>query len=466
MKPRSNARRDGGRTSRSNDRPARPARSGARPRRDDDTPQRRRDDDEERPRRAARGADEERPVRRGPARDDRSRAEGPSRPAPRERSGERPSQSGPSRREEAPRARAPRRGDDSTGDRVRRTFRKNDGDRPARAPYRRETRPDERGGERRQRPDDRPSYGDRPSRPPYRNADRGTDRPYPRKPRPDFRRDDDRGGRSGGDRPYRGRPERDYTPNRRGQGFGRAPKRKQEAKPDHVRLNRFIANAGICSRREADDLIVAGAVMVNGNVITELGTLVGPNDTVHYGGQRISTEKKRYVLINKPKDTITTTDDPHDRRTVMALVADACPERIYPVGRLDRNTTGVLLLTNDGDLAKKLTHPSHGAEKLYHVTLDKKVSVNDLRQLTDGIALEDGPAAADEASYVGDKKDEVGLKLHMGRNRIVRRMFEAMGYEVVKLDRVVFAGLTKKELQRGEWRHLTEQEVGWLKRMK
>lgn len=205
---------------------------------------------------------------------------------------------------------------------------------------------------------------------------------------------------------------------------------------------------------------------MNGKVVTELGTKVGLDDVIHYGGQRISAEKKRYVLVNKPKDTITTTDDPQDRRTVMALVADACPERLYPVGRLDRNTTGVLLLTNDGDLAKKLTHPSHGAEKLYHVTLDKKVSPKDLRQLMEGVALEDGPAAAEEAQYVGDSKDEVGLKLHMGRNRVVRRMFEALGYEVVKLDRVVFAGLTKKDLQRGHWRHLTEQEVGWLKRMK
>lgn len=462
MKPRSNARRDGGRTTRSNDRPARPTRSEARPRRDDEAPPRRRDDDEERPRRGPRGAAEERPSRSGPARDTSPRA----RRDDRTDRDERGRYGGQARREDAPRPRAARRSDESTGDRVRRTFRKDEGERPARASYRRESRPNDREGERRQRPDERRSYGDRPSRPPYRSADRGTDRPYPRKPRPDFRRDDDRGARSGGDRPYRSRPERDFTPNRTGQGRGRAPKRKQEAKPDHVRLNRFIANAGICSRREADDLIVAGTVKVNGEVVTALGTLVGPNDVIHYGGQRISTEKKRYVLVNKPKDTITTTDDPHDRRTVMALVADACAERLYPVGRLDRNTTGVLLLTNDGDLAKKLTHPSHGAEKLYHVTLDKKVALKDLRQLTEGVALEDGPAAADEASYVGDKKDEVGLKLHMGRNRVVRRMFEALGYEVVKLDRVVFAGLTKKELQRGEWRHLTEQEVGWLKRMK
>ncbi len=219
----------------------------------------------------------------------------------------------------------------------------------------------------------------------------------------------------------------------------------------------------MASRREADDLIKAGVVTINGKVVTELGTKVRPGDKVHYGGQRLSMEQKRYVLLNKPKDFITTTDDPHDRRTVMALVENACPERLYPVGRLDRNTTGVLLMTNDGDLAKKLTHPSHGAEKIYHVTLDKAVAKAHLEQLVQGVELEDGPAQADEATFVQDSsKKEVGLKLHMGRNRIVRRMFEALGYEVVKLDRVVFAGLTKKDLPRGKWRHLTEKEVLFL----
>ena len=219
----------------------------------------------------------------------------------------------------------------------------------------------------------------------------------------------------------------------------------------------------MASRREADDLIKAGVVTINGKVVTELGTKVRPGDKVHYGGQRLSMEQKRYVLLNKPKDFITTTDDPHDRRTVMALVENACPERLYPVGRLDRNTTGVLLMTNDGDLAKKLTHPSHGAEKIYHVTLDKAVTKAHLEQLVQGVELEDGPAQADEATFVQDSsKKEVGLKLHMGRNRIVRRMLEALGYEVVKLDRVVFAGLTKKDVPRGKWRHLTEKEVLFL----
>lgn len=235
-----------------------------------------------------------------------------------------------------------------------------------------------------------------------------------------------------------------------------------------IRLNRYLANAGVGSRREADQLITTGAVTVNGEVVTELGTKVKPSDVVHFGGQKLSIEQKRYVLLNKPKDTITTTDDPRERHTVMDLIAKACPERLYPVGRLDRQTTGVLLLTNDGDLAKKLTHPSHGAEKLYHVTLDKTVTAAHLKQLVDGVHLEDGPAQADEASYVAgaDTRREVGVKLHMGRNRIVRRMFEALGYEVVKLDRVLFAGLTKKDLQRGHWRHLTEKEIGFLKQLK
>ena len=248
----------------------------------------------------------------------------------------------------------------------------------------------------------------------------------------------------------------------------RKPKAKPEGAGDGlVRLNRYLAQSGICSRREADDLIQAGVVTVNGVVVTELGSKVGPNDKVQYAGQRLSMEKKRYVLLNKPKGFITTTDDPRERRTVMQLVANACPERIYPVGRLDRATTGVLLLTNDGDLAKKLTHPSHGAEKIYHVTLDKAVTKAHLNQLLDGVVLEDGPAQADEASHVeGASKREVGIKLHSGRNRIVRRMFEHLGYQVVKLDRVVFGGLTKKDLPRGTWRLLSEKEVLFLTKRK
>ncbi len=250
----------------------------------------------------------------------------------------------------------------------------------------------------------------------------------------------------------------------RGHVLGRGQKHRPPAPTDGaIRLNRYLAQSGVCSRREADDLIKAGVVSVNGKIVTEMGLKVYPKDKVHYGGQRLSMETKRYVLLNKPKGFITTTDDPRDRRTVMALVEAACPERIYPVGRLDRITTGVLLMTNDGDLAKRLTHPSHGAEKLYHITLDKSVTKAHLAQLLEGVHLEDGPARADEVEYVaGATKREVGMKIHMGRNRVVRRMFGALGYEVVKLDRVVFAGLTKKDLPRGKWRHLTENEVLFL----
>jgi 23S rRNA pseudouridine2605 synthase len=229
-----------------------------------------------------------------------------------------------------------------------------------------------------------------------------------------------------------------------------------------------LAHAGVGGRRECDSFITAGAVTVNGKVVTELGTKVRPEDRIVFGGQLLTLEKKRYVLLNKPKNTITTTDDPRERRTVMWLVAKACSERLYPVGRLDRNTTGVLLLTNDGDLADKLMHPSRGAEKIYHVTLDKSLAPQHLQQLVAGVPLEDGPANAEEARYVdgSEGRKEVGLRLHMGRNRVVRRMFEALGYEVVKLDRVAFAGLTKKDLQRGHWRHLSEQEVRELQRLK
>lgn len=276
------------------------------------------------------------------------------------------------------------------------------------------------------------------------------------------------GRRTGGKGPWR---ERDEKPVRKSPGGPWREKRKaaKEDRPSDglVRLNRYLAQSGICSRREADDLIKAGVVTVNGVVVTELGTKVMPGDKVHYGGQRLNMEKKRYVLLNKPKGFITTTDDPKDRRTVMQLVANACPERLYPVGRLDRATTGVLLMTNDGDLAKKLTHPSHGAEKIYHVTLDKAVTKAHLLQLVEGLTLEDGPAQADEAQYVeGATKREVGVRLHMGRNRIVRRMFEHLGYEVLKLDRVVFAGLTKKDLPRGTWRHLSEKEILFLSKRK
>ena len=235
-----------------------------------------------------------------------------------------------------------------------------------------------------------------------------------------------------------------------------------------IRLNKFLSNSGICSRREADELIVAGAVMVNGIVVTELGTKILPTDKVQYGDEKVRREKLVYVLLNKPKGYITTTDDPYDRNTVMALVADAGKERIYPVGRLDRNTSGLLLFTNDGELATKLMHPSHKIRKVYHVELDKALTKADLLKIGEGIDLEDGIALVDEISYdeSGSSKREIGVELHSGRNRIVRRIFESLGYDVVKLDRMIFAGLTKKDLPRGRWRFLSEKEVNFLQMIK
>lgn len=232
-----------------------------------------------------------------------------------------------------------------------------------------------------------------------------------------------------------------------------------------IRLNKFLANAGICSRREADDFIAAGAVTVNGQVVTELGSKVLRSDEVVFNGKPVSLEKKVYVLLNKPKDYVTTSDDPQQRKTVMDLVKGICPERIYPVGRLDRNTTGVLLLTNDGDLASKLTHPKFLKKKVYHVFLDKAVAPEHMQQIAEGIELEDGEVHADAIEYANDGKDQaqVGIEIHSGKNRIVRRIFETLGYRVIKLDRVQFAGLTKKNLRRGDWRYLTEKEVDMLR---
>jgi 23S rRNA pseudouridine2605 synthase len=232
---------------------------------------------------------------------------------------------------------------------------------------------------------------------------------------------------------------------------------------EDIRLNKYLSNAGICSRREADVLIQTGVVTVNDVIVLEMGYKVMPGDKVRYDGETINAEKKRYVLLNKPKDFITTMDDPWGRKTVMSLVSKACRERVYPVGRLDRETTGLLLFTNDGDMAKKLTHPRHKSSKIYHVELNKPVKLEDLTKLTTGIDLEDGKTAFDKAEYVKESSREIGVELHSGKNRIVRRMFESMGYEVVKLDRVQFAGLTKKDLPRGHYRHLTEKELAFLK---
>lgn len=231
-----------------------------------------------------------------------------------------------------------------------------------------------------------------------------------------------------------------------------------------IRLNKYISNSGVCSRREADVFIASGSASVNGKIITEMGYKVQATDEVRFDGSLISPEKKRYVLLNKPKNFITTMDDDRGRKTVMELIGNASKERIYPVGRLDRNTTGLLLFTNDGEMAKKLTHPKHNVEKIYHASLDKKLSNSDLNKIAEGFMLDDRRVLVDEISYIMNQpKSEVGVKIHSGRNRIVRRIFEHFNYSVVKLDRVIFAGLTKKDLSRGHWRHLTEMEVNNLK---
>ena len=271
-----------------------------------------------------------------------------------------------------------------------------------------------------------------------------------------------------GNNGYRGfnnGPRQGYDPNAKYSLKKRIEYKEEHVDPDEpIRLNKYLANAGVCSRREADEFITSGAVKVNGEVVTELGTKVKRSDEVLFNENPVSIEKKVYILLNKPKDYVTTSDDPQQRKTVMDLVKDACPERIYPVGRLDRNTTGVLLLTNDGELASKLTHPKFLKKKVYHVFLDKNVSTEDLQKIADGIELEDGEVHADSIEYA-DERDhsQVGIEIHSGRNRIVRRIFESLGYRVVKLDRVQFAGLTKKNLRRGDWRFLTEKEVDMLR---
>ena len=265
----------------------------------------------------------------------------------------------------------------------------------------------------------------------------------------------------GGYRPHTA----DYDPNAKYSMKKRIEYSEANIDPNEpIRLNKFLANAGVCSRREADEFIQAGVVSVNGEVVNELGTKVKRSDEVKFHDQVVSLEKKVYVLLNKPKDYVTTSDDPQQRKTVMDLVKDACPERIYPVGRLDRNTTGVLLLTNDGDLASKLTHPKFLKKKVYHAFLDKPVAAADMQKIAEGIELEDGEIHADAIEYADERdKSQVGIEIHSGKNRIVRRIFESLGYRVTKLDRVQFVGLTKKNLRRGDWRFLTEQEVEMLR---
>ena len=295
-------------------------------------------------------------------------------------------------------------------------------------------------------------------RPRFNSGEGGEQRSYTPRPRT--------GGYQGGgyNRPYRPRTA-DYNPNAK-----YSLKKQIEYKDiltdpnEPIRLNKFLANAGICSRREADEFITAGVVSVNGEVVTELGTKIKRTDEVKFHDEPVSIERKTYILLNKPKDCVTTSDDPQERKTVMDFVKGACKERIYPVGRLDRNTTGVLLLTNDGDLASKLTHPKYLKKKIYHVYCDKNVTKADLDQIAAGVTLDDGEIHADAISYASETdKSQVGIEIHSGKNRIVRRIFESLGYKVIKLDRVYFAGLTKKGLRRGDWRYLTEQEVNMLR---
>ena len=366
------------------------------------------------------------------------------------------------------------------GDRPRPSFNREGGDRP-RPSFNRE------GGDR-----PRPSFnregGDRPYRPSFNREDKpwrrnenqegeGGERPRFRRPdsnygnptlsrdggrRPRFSSNDSRS--QGLARPVRRRSD-DYDPNAKYSEKKRIEYKEQFADPNEpIRLNKYLANAGVCSRREADEFITAGVVSVNGEIVTELGTKVKRTDVIKFHEESVSLESKVYVLLNKPKDCVTTSDDPQARLTVMDLVKGACKERIYPVGRLDRNTTGVLLLTNDGDLASKLTHPQFLKKKIYHVFLDKNVTKHDMEQIAAGVTLDDGEIHADAISYATETdKDQVGIEIHSGKNRIVRRIFESLGYKVMKLDRVFFAGLTKKGLRRGEWRYLTEQEVNILR---
>ncbi len=369
-----------------------------------------------------------------------------------------------------------------------------DNERPYRPRYNNENserpqRPAYGNGERPYRPRYNDNeYGERPQRPAYGSGER----PYrPRfspneggeRPQRPYGGDNERGFRpqrprfnpNGPSRPaqanapYSARQQRprsaNYNPNAKYSKKKQLEYKEQNVDPNEpIRLNKFLANAGICSRREADEFITAGVVSVNGEVVKELGTKIKLGDEVKFHDQPVRIERKIYVLLNKPKDTVTTSDDPQERRTVMDLVKNACTERIYPVGRLDRNTTGVLLLTNDGDLASKLTHPKYLKKKIYHVRLDKDLTKEDMERIASGIQLDDGEIHADAISYTDEeKKNEVGIEIHSGKNRIVRRIFESLGYRVVKLDRVYFAGLTKKGLRRGDWRYLTEKEVNFLR---
>ena len=347
------------------------------------------------------------------------------------------------------------------GDKPRRQY----GDKPAYGEHKYGDKPryEHRDGDKpRRQYGDKPAYGERSfgDKPRYENRD--GDKPrrqYGDKPAYGERKFGDKkyGDRKFGDKPYKPGPRKhDDKP-------ASYPKFTPEKQVGEMRLNRFLAQSGLCSRREADDFITAGLVTVNGQIVTQLGTKVLPTDEVKFNDSRVQGEKKVYLVLNKPKGYVTSLDDPHAGKTVMDLVEGACTERIYPVGRLDKNSLGLLLFTNDGDLTKQLTHPSYLKKKIYQVTLDKPLARADMDRIAEGITLEDGEIFADEISYVKENKQEIGIEIHSGRNRIVRRIFEFLGYTVTKLDRVYYAGLTKKNLKRGAWRFLSREEVERLK---
>ncbi|MEY4594614.1 MAG: hypothetical protein RIQ47_1024, partial [Bacteroidota bacterium] len=458
----------------------------------DDRPRRTYSDREEKPARRSYGDREEKPARRSYG----DREEKPVRRSYGERE-EKPARRSYGEREEKPARRSYGDRDEkparrSYGDREEKPARRSYGDReekPARRSYGdREEKPARRSyGDRDEKPARR-SYGDREEKPTRRTYADREEKPTRRAPgsrideerseRPVRRSSDREEGRSytgrSSHRDTGDRPRFSKDSSRRSFGNDKPKFRKSHASKKvtgsddgTTRLNKYIANCGICSRREADELIKAGVISVNGTVITEMGFKVNPGDEVRYNNSLLKGERPVYIILNKPKDFITTVEDPGNRRTVMELISGACKERVYPVGRLDRNTTGVLLFTNDGDLARKLMHPSFHVQKVYHVTLEKSLKPEEMEKIADGMHLEDGPIKVDDIAYAGDGTDrkEVGVEIHSGRNRIVRRIFEHLGHEVIKLDRTVFAGLTKKDLPRGRWRFLTPMEVANLKMM-
>jgi len=430
------------------------------------------------PKRPSRDRDDKKPdSERGPRKNSDERPRRTSDDRPRWKADERPRRSGDDRSKER-KDYKPESGRAASG---RRFFKKDDENSGAKRGDDRGTykKNDERKDFRKERNETGPrkTYGATPKqddgeRKPFReSSSRSEKHPDSRRERPDR---SVKHGRSKGRAQAPSREKRfDRDEFVSGEGFERqSPSREARTSPTFkpksgsdqglIRLNKYLSNAGIASRRDADNLIISGAVKVNGIVVDQLGAKIRPGDKVTYGDQSVKGERKVYLLLNKPKDYITTMEDERDRKTVMKLVEGACRERIYPVGRLDRNTTGLLLMTNDGELTTKLTHPKHGIKKVYHVSLNKGLKPEHFKEITDGIELEDGLVKVDDLAFVGEGKKEVGVEIHSGKNRVVRRLFEHLGYDVIKLDRVVFAGLTKKDLPRGKYRFLSAKEISFL----